>query len=185
MTSTTRPALPGAIVMPYKGVWPTVDPRALVLPNATVVGDVCLGPESSVWFGAVVRGDDGPIRIGTGSNVQDGSVIHVSDTFPTRIGDWVTIGHCVHLHACTLEDECLIGSGAIVLDGATDERHGQVAAGALVSPGKTVRSGELWAGVPARKLRDLTPEEIAGIRGNAEWYVHEVGEYRNEIAHRG
>lgn len=185
MTSTTRPALPGAVVMPYKGVWPSIDARALVLPNATVVGDVALGPDSSVWFGAVVRGDDGPIRIGRGSNVQDGSVIHVSDIHHTVIGDWVTIGHCVHLHACVLEDECLIGSGAIVLDGARIERHGQVAAGAVVSPGKTVRAGELWAGVPARKLRDLSAEEIATIRANAEWYVHEMEAYRAVLEDRG
>ena len=178
MTSIQHPAPPGAIVMPYKGRWPSIHPRALLLPNAAVVGDVTLGPESSVWFSAVVRGDDGPIRIGQGSNVQDGSVIHVSDIHPTTIGDWVTIGHCVHLHACTLQDECLIGSGAVVLDGAVVERHAQVAAGAVVSPGKIVRSGELWAGVPARKLRDLTPEEAATIRANAEWYVHEVEDYR-------
>ena len=170
--------LPGPIVMPYKGDWPGVHERALLLPNATVVGDVTLGADSSVWFGAVVRGDDGPIHIGQGSNVQDGSVIHVSDAFPTVIGDWVTIGHCVHLHACTLQDTCLIGSGAIVLDGVTVESHAQIAAGAVVSPGKTVPSGELWGGVPARKLRDLTPEEIATIRANAEWYVHEVEDYR-------
>ena len=185
MTKPQQPALPGAVVMPYKGFRPQIHDQALVLPNATVVGDVILGPQSSVWFGAVVRGDDGPIRIGEGTNVQDGTVIHVSDIHPTVIGAWVTIGHCVHLHACTLEDECLIGSGAVVLDGATVERHAQVAAGAVVSPGKTVRSGELWAGVPARKLRDLTPEEIATIRGNAEWYVHEVETYRQEIAALG
>jgi len=177
-------ALPGPIVMPYKGVWPSVHESALLLPNATVVGDVTLGPSSSVWFGAVVRGDDGPIRIGQGSNVQDGSVIHVSDIHHTNIGDWVTIGHCVHLHACTLQDECLIGSGAIVLDGATVERHAQIAAGAVVSPGKNVPSGELWAGVPARKLRDLSPEEIATIRQNAEWYIHEVEDYRAELERR-
>lgn len=182
MTSSPRPALPGPIVMPYKGIWPTIDVAALLLPNASVIGDVTLGAQSSVWFAAVVRGDDGPIRIGRGSNVQDGSVIHVSEVHATTIGDWVTIGHCVHLHACTLQDECLIGSGAVVLDGATVERHAQVAAGAVVSPGKTVRSGELWAGVPARKLRDLTPEEMATIRANAEWYVHEVEDYRREIA---
>jgi len=168
--------------MPYKGVWPTIDARALVLPNVSIIGRVTVGPESSLWFGAVVRGDDGPIAIGRGSNVQDGTVIHVSDTQPTTVGDWVTIGHMVHLHACVLEDECLIGSGAVVLDGARVERHAQVAAGAVVSPGKVVRSGELWGGVPAKKLRDLSPEEIAMIRANAEWYVHEAEDYRRELA---
>ena len=182
MNPPPRPAVPGAVIMPYKGVWPAIDPRALVLPNASVIGKVTVAAEASIWFGAVVRGDDGPITIGRGTNVQDGTVIHVSDTHPTAIGDWVTIGHMVHLHACTLEDECLIGSGAVVLDGARIERHAQVAAGAVVSPGKTVKAGELWAGVPARKLRDLSEEEVATIRANAEWYVHECEDYRRELA---
>ncbi len=181
MNLPSRPALPGPVIMPYKSVWPTIHASALVLPNCSVIGDVHLGPHASVWFGAVIRGDDGPIRIGRGSNVQDGAVIHVSDTLPTIVGDHVTLGHCVHLHACTLEDETLVGSGAVVLDGAVVERHGQVAAGAVVAPGKVVRSGELWAGVPARKLRDLTEEERASIRLNADWYIREAGEYREEM----
>ena len=181
MSENRWPAPPGPIVMPFKGVWPTVDATALLLPNATVIGDVTLGAESSVWFSAVVRGDDGPITIGRGTNVQDGTVIHVSEEIHTVIGDWVTLGHCVHLHSCTLEDETLIGSGATVLDGAVVERHGQVAAGALVAPGKVVRSGELWGGVPARKLRDLSAEERAGIRSNAEWYIHELPPYREQM----
>lgn len=181
MSQRNWPAPPGPIVMPFKGVWPTIDESALLLPNAAVIGDVTMGPQSSVWFGGVVRGDDGPITIGKGSNVQDGTVIHVSEEIPTVIGDWVTMGHCVHLHACTLEDETLIGSGATVLDGAIVERHGQVAAGALVAPGKVVKSGELWGGVPARKLRDLTIEERDWIKKNAEWYVHELPPYREEM----
>jgi len=181
MNQPLRPTPPGAVVLPYKGIWPTFDPRSLLLPNAVVVGAVTVGAESSIWFNAVVRGDDGPIRIGRGSNVQDGTVIHVSDITPTEVGDYVTIGHMVHLHACTLEDECLIGSGAVVLDGARIERHAQVAAGAVVSPGKVVKSGELWAGVPAKKLRDLTETEIRTIRENAEWYVHEAEDYRRML----
>lgn len=182
MTATPRPALPGPLLMPYRGRWPTIHPRALVLPNAVVVGDVTVGEDASIWFGAVVRGDDGPIRIGRGSNVQDGAVIHVSDVHPTEIGEFVTIGHMVHLHACTLEDQCLIGSGAIVLDGARVEHHAQVAAGAVVAPGKVVRTGELWAGVPARKLRDLSAEEMETLRANADWYVHECEDYRQAIS---
>jgi len=178
MSGERWPAPPGPIVMPYKGVWPRIDDSALLLPGAAVIGDVEIGPDSSVWFSAVVRGDDGPIRIGRGSNVQDGCVVHVSTIKPTLIGDWVTLGHNVHLHACELQDETLIGSSATVLDGAVVERHAQVAAGALVAPNKVVKSGELWGGVPAKKLRDLNDEEIAGIRENAEWYVHELDDYR-------
>ena len=181
MSGQPWPAPPGPIVMPFKGVWPRVDDRALILPNAAVIGDVTLGPDSSVWFSAVVRGDDGPITIGRGSNVQDGCVVHVSTEFPTVIGDWVTLGHNVHLHACTLEDETLIGSSATVLDGAVVERYGQVAAGALVAPGKIVRAGELWAGVPAKKLRDLSDEERRGIKENAVWYTQELPAYRAQM----
>ena len=184
MTAPVRRAPPGPIVLPWRGVWPKAAESALILPGAAVIGDVELGEEASVWFNAVVRGDDGPIRIGRGSNVQDGCVVHVSTERPTLIGDRVTLGHNVHLHACHLHDETLIGSSATVLDGAVVERHAQVAAGALVAPGKRVRSGELWGGVPARKLRDLCADEIAAIRDNAAWYVHELEGYREMLEER-
>ena len=167
--------------MPFKGIRPRIDPQALVLPGAAVIGDVTLAPQASVWFNAVLRGDDGPISIGRGSNVQDGCILHVGTELPTVVGDWVTLGHGVHLHACRLEDETLIGSGALVLDGAVVERRAQVAAGALVAPGKVVRAGELWGGVPARKLRDLSGEEAAAIKDNALWYVRRAESYRREL----
>lgn len=170
-----------AIVMPYKGTWPKIAGSALVLPGASIIGDVVMGALSSAWFNAVIRGDDGPIRIGEGTNIQDGCVIHVSTEQPTVIGGHVTLGHAVHLHACTLEDETLVGSGAIVLDGAVLERHSQIAAGAVVAPNKVVQSGELWGGVPARKLRDLSADEITGIRANADWYIHELDDYRQHL----
>ena len=170
-----------AIVMHYRGTWPRIDESALVLPGAAIIGDVVMGALSSAWFNAVIRGDDGPIRIGPGTNVQDGCVIHVSTEQPTIIGANVTLGHAVHLHACTLEDETLVGSGAIVLDGAVLERHSQIAAGALVAPNKVVKSGELWGGIPARKLRDLSADEISGIRENADWYIHELDDYRQQL----
>ena len=175
----------GPVIMPFRGVWPGIDGSALVLPGAVVIGDVELGAQASVWFNAVVRGDDGPIRIGSQTNVQDGCVIHVTTELPTIVGARVTLGHCVHLHSCTLEDESLVGSGAIVLDGAVVEHHGQVAAGALIAPGKTVGSRELWGGVPARKLRDLTDEEVAGIGENADWYVGELATYRRQLGETG
>lgn len=161
--------------MPFKGIRPRIDPQALVLPGAAVIGDVTLAPQASVWFNAVLRGDDGPISIGRGSNVQDGCILHVGTELPTVVGDWVTLDHGAHLHACRLEDETLIGSGALVLDGAVVERRAQVA------PGKVVRAGELWGGVPARKLRDLSGEEAAAIKDNALWYVQRAESYRREL----
>lgn len=172
---------PQAHVMPWQGVWPAIDNKSLVLPGAVIIGDVVMEANTSAWFNAVIRGDDGPVRIGAGTNVQDGCVIHVSVERPTLIGRGVTIGHMVHLHACTLEDDTLVGSGAIVLDGARLERESQVAAGALVAPGKVVPSGELWGGVPARKLRDLGSGEIDDIRNNAQWYVHELDAWRQQL----
>lgn len=180
MNSCPWPAPAGPIVMPFQGARPRIDPQALVLPGAAVIGDVTLAPLASVWFNAVLRGDDGPISIGRGSNVQDGCILHVGTELPTVVGDWVTLGHGVHLHACRLEDETLIGSGALVLDGAVVESRAQVAAGALVAPGKVVRAGELWGGVPARKLRDLSGEEAASIKDNALWYVQRMQNYRRQ-----
>ncbi len=173
-----------AVILPFHGKKPSIASSALILPGAVVVGDVVIGNFSSVWFNAVVRGDDNAIRIGHESNIQDGCIVHVNSDIPTIIGNKVTIGHNVHLHACHLHDESLIGSGAIVLDGAVVESHAQVAAGALVAPGKTVRTGELWGGIPARKLRDLTPEEIEWIPGNADWYVNDLDEYRKTLEER-
>jgi gamma-carbonic anhydrase len=174
-------AYPDPIIMPYHGVWPRCHERSLIVPGAAVIGDVELAEEASIWFNTTVRGDDGPIKIGARSNIQDNSIIHASEVQATLIGEDVTIGHAVHLHSCILEDCCLIGSGAIILDGATVESGAQVAAGALVSPGKTVKSGELWAGVPAKKLRDLSAEETAFIAENARWYIKEMHEYLEEI----
>lgn len=144
------------IIVPFKGKTPQIDPSAYIAPGAVLVGDVTIGPSVSVWFGAVLRGDDHSITVGEGSNVQDGTVVHVTlDTGPTVIGRDVVIGHGARLHGCTLGDGCLVGIGAIVLDHATVEPGGFLAAGALLAPGKTVPGGELWGGSPARKLRDL------------------------------
>lgn len=144
------------VILPFKGKTPKIDPSAYIAPGAVLVGDVTIGPQVSVWFGAVLRGDDHSIAVGEGANVQDGAVVHVTlDTGPTVIGRDVVIGHGARLHGCTLGDGCLIGIGAVVLDGALVEPGAFVAAGALVGPGKTVPGGELWAGNPARKMRDL------------------------------
>ncbi|GGX56279.1 gamma carbonic anhydrase family protein [Saccharospirillum salsuginis] len=168
------------IIEPWNDITPTIDASAFVATGAAVVGDVTLGPDSSVWYGSVLRGDDHWIRVGAGSNIQDGTVIHVSlDTHPTRIGDRVTVGHGARLHGCTIGDESLVGIGAIVLDGAELEPGSMLAAGAMLTPGKRVPSGELWAGSPARKLRDLTQADLDFIRWDAEHYIKLARRYRN------
>ncbi|MBF0428336.1 MAG: gamma carbonic anhydrase family protein [Magnetococcales bacterium] len=164
-------------VYPFGGIIPTIDPTAFVHPDAIVIGNVHIGPGSSVWPGAVIRGDVHFIHIGAGTNVQDGAVLHVSratalkpDGLPLRIGDNVVIGHNVTLHACTIGNDCMIGIGAIVLDGAVVEASAILGAGAMLPPGKTVITKELWVGAPAKRLRELSPEEIQAIEATAESY---------------
>ena len=152
------------VVLPYRGVMPTIGPGCFVAPTAAVIGDTVIGDETNIWFNCVVRGDVNEIRIGARVNVQDATVIHVSsDGQGTYIGDDVTIAHSALVHACTVEDRAFIGMQACVMDGARVETHAMVAAGALVTPDKVVPSGELWAGRPARRVRSLTAEEIAYI----------------------
>ncbi|MEQ8441551.1 MAG: gamma carbonic anhydrase family protein [Alphaproteobacteria bacterium] len=166
------------IIMPYQGKVPRIDPTAYVAPGAVIVGDVEIGPEASVWFGCVLRGDDQRIEVGAGSNVQDGTVIHVTlDTGPTVLGRDVIIGHGARLHGCTLMDGCLIGIGAVVLDWAVVEPGAFLAAGALLPPKKTVPSGELWAGNPARKLRDLRDADREFLAFDAAHYKKLTAQY--------
>lgn len=171
------------LLLPYKGVSPKVDETAYIAETATVIGDVEIGPESSIWFGCTVRGDVDIIRIGARSNLQDGTVIHVTtNTYPTIIGDDVTVGHRVLLHGCRLESGSFVGMGAIVMDDAVVEGGGMVAAGALVPSGKVVKSGELWGGVPAKMLRETREQEHAMIARTAPHYVSLSREY---LAARG
>jgi carbonic anhydrase/acetyltransferase-like protein (isoleucine patch superfamily) len=161
---------------------PDIADDAFVAPNATVIGDVTVGAQASLWYNVVIRGDVEPIRIGARSNIQDGSVVHVTgDRFPTAIGDDVLVGHLAMIHGCELQDRCFIGMKACVLDGAVVESGAMVAAGALVGPGKVVRAGELWGGMPARKLRDLKPEEVAGFQEAVDHYVELAVLHRREI----
>ena len=164
---------------PYRGTLPTLGARVYVDPLSTVIGDVVLGDDVSIWPLTVVRGDVNYVRIGARTNVQDGSVIHVSHDgphaklggFATVIGEDVTIGHKAIIHACRIGDAALVGMGAIVLDGAVVETHGFVGAGALVPPGKTVGQGELWLGNPARFARRLSDAEIEALHYSAGHYV--------------
>jgi carbonic anhydrase/acetyltransferase-like protein (isoleucine patch superfamily) len=150
---------------------PYVAPDAYVAPNATLVGDVSIGPGASIWFNCVLRADTNPIRVGARSNVQDGTIIHVSEGIAgTIIGDDVLVGHMAMLHACTIGDGALIGMTACLLDEVVVEPGAMVAAGALVTPGKRVGSGELWAGRPARFVRLLSSEERAEIAHGVAHY---------------
>jgi carbonic anhydrase/acetyltransferase-like protein (isoleucine patch superfamily) len=160
------------IILPYKGVMPTIDPTAFIAPGAAVIGDVHIGPYTSVWFGCVLRGDVHEIRVGARTNIQDGTVVHVTEGGQgTYIGDEVTIGHQVLLHDCTLESRSFIGMKSAIIDGATVENYGMVGAGALVTQGKTVPNGEVWIGNPAKYWRPLKPEEREEIDKRAEHYV--------------
>ena len=164
---------------PYLDQFPRLGERVYVDPAASVIGDVELADDVSVWPGCVVRGDVNFIRVGARTNIQDGTVIHVSHDgphaklggFATVIGEDVTIGHKAIVHACRIGDAALIGMGAIVLDGAVVESHGFVGAGAVVPPGKTVGRGELWLGHPARKVRMLSEADIEGLYYSAQHYV--------------
>lgn len=139
--------------------------------TAVVLGDVTIGDHSSVWYGAVLRGDINRIEVGHHSNVQDNAVVHLADEYPCLIGNWVTIGHSATVHACTIGDECLIGMGATVLDGAVIGSQSIVAANALVPPGLQVPPGSMVMGMPAKVVRPLKDSERAGLRYWAEKYV--------------
>ena len=159
-------------IIPHEGTFPQIPASVYLAPGVRIIGDVTLGERCGVWYNVVIRGDVHYIRIGEETNIQDGSILHVThDTHPLVIGNRVTAGHAVRLHGCTIEDETLIGIGAIVLDGAHVERQALVAAGALVPPGMVVPAGTLVAGVPARVRRELTPEERADLVASAARYV--------------
>jgi carbonic anhydrase/acetyltransferase-like protein (isoleucine patch superfamily) len=162
----------GEALPAYVHATPRIDASAFIASNAVVVGDVTIGAETSIWFGCVLRGDVQAIRIGARCNIQDATVIHASTNGePTRIGDDVTVGHAAVLHACTLESGAFVGLGALVLDRAIVRSEGMLAAGAVLTSGKVVGTGELWAGNPARLLRELRPEERAAMRVNVRRYV--------------
>ena len=169
------------VIMQYDGSRPSIAPDAYIAPTATVIGDVVVGARSSLWFGVIARGDVNEIRIGAGSNIQDGTVIHVASRGQgTYVGDEVTVGHAAVLHACTLEDRCFVGIKACLMDDVVVESGAMVAAGALITPGRRVRGGELWAGVPARPMRELTAAEGEAIAESADRYVQLARSYLAE-----
>lgn len=159
-------------VRSFEGVTPTLGDAAWVAPSADVIGDVVLGDEASVWYGAVIRGDVMPIRIGARTNIQDLTVIHVtSGEHATTLGDDVTVGHRAILHGCTVEHHSLIGMGAILLDGAHVEPYCLIGAGALVTPGTRIPEGSLVLGAPARVIRPVTDDDRRAFEASAHHYV--------------
>ncbi|KAL3700355.1 hypothetical protein R1sor_018377 [Riccia sorocarpa] len=156
---------------------PEISDNAFVAPSAAVIGDVQIGEKSSIWYGCVLRGDVNYIRVGSETNIQDNTLVHVAKTnvsgniAPTIIGDKVTVGHSAVLHACTVEDEAFVGMGAVLLDGVVVEKGAMVAAGALVTQNTRVPAGQVWAGNPAKFLRNLSAEERAFIGKSADNYA--------------
>ena len=174
-------------IRPFQGKVPVIADDVWVDGSAVVIGDVEIGPNSSIWPLVVVRGDIHSIRIGANTNIQDGSVVHVTHDsrfnpggYPTIIGDNVTVGHKVMLHGCTIEDFCLIGMGAVVMDGAVIESRVVLGAGSLVPGGKRLESGYLWHGSPVRRVRELTEKEQEFLDYSALNYSKLARQYREE-----
>ena len=162
----------------FRGVAPRIAASAYVDPSAQIIGDVTVGERSSVWPNASLRGDIGPIRIGSETSIQDNCALHLDEGFPLTVGDRVTVGHSVTLHGCIVEDESLIGIGATVLNGARIGRGSIVAAGSLVPEGMEVPPSTLVMGVPAKPRRAVTPEEQERFREGVAHYVNRAKEYR-------
>lgn len=175
--------------IPYNNITPNISNKAYIAPNAIISGDVCIGNNSNIWYNVVIRGDVAPIRIGDNTNIQDGTIIHVTranhiqnktdNKSPTIIGSDVTIGHKAMLHACTIEDNSFIGMSCVIMDGAIIEEKSMVAAGAIITPGKIIKKGEIWAGNPGRFLRKMSTSETEFIKQSADNYVSLAKEYFN------
>lgn len=180
---------PDVSILPFGDKMPRIHPSAFIAPGCRIIGDVEIGEDASIWYNCVIRADVNHIRIGARSNVQDGTVIHCDspgdgierpvDGWPTIIGDDVLIGHMAMIHGCTLHDRAFVGMGAMVMDGAVVEGDAMLAAGALLSPGKRVPHRQLWAGRPAKFMRELNDDVVIRLRGGVERYVH------NAKAHKG
>ena len=160
---------------------PQIAASAWVADSAQLIGNVHLGERASVWFQAVLRGDNEPIVLGEGCNVQDGCVLHTDPGMPLTLGKWVTVGHKAILHGCTVGDESLIGMGAVVLNGAVIGKHCLVGAGALVTEGKVFPDGSLIVGSPARVVRQLSPQQMQALRQSAERYIANAQRYQKAL----
>ena len=166
---------------PFNKLLPQVHNSAFIAQTAAVIGDTHIGEESGIWYGCVIRGDVNEIRIGKRTNIQDLTMIHCAEMGQgTYLGDGITVGHSAVLHACTIEDNAFIGIQACVMDDVLIEKGAMVAAGALVTPGKTVKTGEVWAGQPAKKLRDINQKDLDFFDINRDRYVRLANQYRQE-----
>jgi gamma-carbonic anhydrase len=168
----------GGALIPFAGKAPLVDPAAFVAPGARLIGDVEVGPEASIWYNCVLRGDVNRIRIGARANIQDGTIVHCDsprpgspEGHPTLIGEDVLIGHMAMVHGCILRDRAFVGLGAIVMDGCEIESDAMLAAGAMLTPGRRIPSGQLWAGRPAKYVRDLSGAEREAMQAGVAHYV--------------
>ncbi len=159
------------MILDFNGILPRVHDSVYLSYNATLIGDVEIGENSSIWFGSVIRGDVSYVKIGKNSNVQDNAVVHVNYGLPTVIGDYVTIGHSAIVHGAIISDYVIVGMGAIVLDGAKVSKNVIIGAGSVVPPGMNIPEGVLVLGTPAKVVRDLTQEEIKHIEKNALDYI--------------
>ena len=174
---TLQQRFPWATILPFEGKAPQIHESAFVAPGARIIGDVVIGPESSVWYNCVLRGDIHRIEVGARSNVQDGTVIHVegprpdTDGCPTIIGANCVIGHMATVHGCVLEDRAFVGMGAVAMDAARIGEGGMLAAGALLSPGKAIPAREIWAGRPAKLMRKLDEAQVTKIGFQTDRYV--------------
>ncbi len=169
-SSLTMAAMPEPLILAIAGHAPGLHPQSWAAPNATLIGQVVLAADSSVWYGAVLRAEAEPIEIGAGTNIQDGVTIHVDPGFPARVGTGVSVGHNAVLHGCTVGDDSLVGMGAVILNGAVIGAGSLVAAGAVVPQGAVIPPRSMVAGVPGKIRRELSDEEVANIRTNAQMY---------------
>ena len=167
------------MILPYQNIYPIIHDSVLIAEGAHIIGDVEIGKDSSIWFNTVIRGDVNYIRIGERTNIQDLTMVHVTNKkFPTIIGSDVTIGHSAVIHGCKIDDFVLIGIGAKILDEAHINSHSLIAAGSVVKENFEVPSGTLVAGVPAKIVRNLTPDEIEKIKQNAQHYLFYCKQYK-------
>ncbi len=179
MTNNKPPINPPLFI--YNGITPTIHPSAFIAQTAAVIGDTHIGEGSGVWYGCVVRGDVNEIRIGHRTNIQDLTMIHCAELGQgCYLGDDITVGHSAVLHACNIEDNAFVGIQACVMDDCIVEKGAMVAAGALLTPGKIVKAGEVWAGSPAKKLRDINEKDLEFFAINRERYQRLALQYRQE-----
>jgi len=179
-------------IAPFNGIWPKIHESAFIAPGCRIIGDVEIGPDSSIWYNCVIRADINHIRIGARSNIQDGTVIHCDSPkegrplgFPTIIGDDVLVGHMAMIHGCTLEDRAFVGLGAVVMDGCTVSSDAMLAAGALLSPGKTIPPREMWIGRPAVMARGLNDAQLAEMQRGVAGYVRNGQMHKANLAESG